>query len=107
MSSASQRVGNGYEDGRRDQYRQMMSALEQLQGRYGGVRGELLAKVRAEFEALEPSKSTTLRVVAPPVTVPSSGPVSKPSQCRACGRDMRPSDTAGTLVCQNGHTRIT
>lgn len=116
MSSASQRVSNGYEDGRKDQYRQMMEVLAQLQGKYRGVRGELLAKVKAELEASDPSGGgSTLRVVntpAPVATVSATAsasaiPAAKPSPCRACGRDMKPSGTAGTLVCQNGHTRLT
>ena len=97
MGTASQMLGSTYEDGRSEQYRQMMAALAQLQGKYKGVRGELLAKVKAELEKTAPTKPS-LRMVTPPPA--------KPAPCRACGREMRPSGTDGTLVCQNGHSRI-
>ncbi len=81
--------------GREEQYRAMMSALTTLEGRYGGVRGALLKKVRAELEKLEP-KSSGLSLV-------SSTANAAPATCRACGRELRRTGTDGTLVCMNGH----
>lgn len=89
-----------YVEGRDDQFREMMQELSSLEGKYKGVRGELLAKVRAELEKLKPT-ATRLSVVEAPAEVSSA---SSPS-CRVCGRDMKLNGTDGRLVCQNGHTR--
>lgn len=43
-----------FEDGRQAQFREMMAQLTQLQSKYKGVRGELLAKVREELERCKP-----------------------------------------------------
>lgn len=95
-------VQGSYDDGRDDQFREMMERLGELQGKYKGVRGELLAKVRAELAKTKPS-ATTLRVVAAPVDTRAAAPL--PS-CRACGRAMRVNGADGSLICQNGHTRL-
>ncbi len=89
-----------YVEGREDQFREMMQELTALEGKYKGVRGELLAKVRAELAKLKPT-ATRLSVVAAPAEV-SAG--SNPS-CRVCGRDMKLNGTNGRLTCQNGHSR--
>ena len=90
-----------YVEGREDQFREMMQELTALEGKYKGVRGVLLAKVRAELAKLKPT-ATTLSVVAAPAVVSASA--SNPS-CRVCGRETKLNGTDGRLVCQNGHTR--
>ncbi len=91
-----------YVEGRDDQFREMMQELASLEAKYKGVRGELLAKVRAEFAKLKPS-ATRLSVVA---AAPVEGAASASNQsCRVCGRDMKLNGTDGRLVCQNGHSR--
>lgn len=82
-----------FEDGREAQYQEMMQALAKLQGKYKGVRGELLAKVSEELAKLKPTASA----------VPAQ---TSAAPCRVCGRDMKPSATAGELVCMNGHKRL-
>lgn len=82
-----------YEDGRQAQYDEMMERLAEFQGKYRGVRGELLAKLRGELMKLKPQRATTK--VATTGMLPS---------CRACGRSMREAPD-GSLVCQNGHVR--
>jgi len=91
-----------YVEGREDQFREMMQELANLEGKYKGVRGELLAKVRAELAKLKPTENR-LSVVASPPPV-SESPMSYPS-CRVCGRDMKTNPTDGRVVCQNGHSR--
>ena len=86
-----------YVEGREDQFREMMQALALLEGKYQGVRGELLSKVRAELAKLKPT-ATTLRVVA---TLEEANL----APCRVCGRGMKRTATDGSLVCQNGHRR--
>ena len=49
-----------FEDGKEAQFQEMMQQLSALQAKYKGVRGELLAKVREEFEKLKPSEPTAL-----------------------------------------------
>lgn len=90
-----------YVEGREDQYREMMQQLAVLEGKYQGVRGQLLAKVREELTKLKPNASG-LSVVPPAAQTPPA--VSHPS-CRVCGREMKLNGTDGRLVCQNGHTR--
>lgn len=87
-----------YGAGREDQYEQMMSELTRLEGKYKGVRGELLAKVRSELEKLQPSPASF--TVAESM---DSSAVQAP--CRVCGREMKLNGTDGRAVCQNGHTR--
>lgn len=93
-----------FEDGREAQFQEMMQQLTQLQGKYKGVRGELLAKVREEFERLKPTRPTTLRVAPPPPPTPSTAQKMLPS-CRMCGRGMKLNEAEGTLVCEKGHSR--
>src|SRR4051812_5352180 len=73
-------------DGREEQYQEMMQALTALERKYKGVRGELLKKVRAEFEQLKPQ----------------AGFARGPQKCAACGREMRMTGTDGRLRCMNG-----
>ena len=91
-----------YVEGREDQFREMMQELTALEGKYKGVRGVLLAKVRAELAKLKPT-ANRLSVVEAPAEVTSAA-ASNPS-CRVCGRDMKVNATDGRFVCQNGHTR--
>jgi hypothetical protein len=76
-----------HSDGREEQYQQMMDALSNLERKYKGVRGELLKKVRAEFEQLRPQ----------------AGFARGPQKCSACGREMRMTGTDGRFRCMNGH----
>ena len=87
-----------YSEGRDDQYREMMQEFSRIEGKYKGVRGVLLAKVREELAKLKPS-ATSLSVVSSP-----EAHAGNPS-CRVCGREMKLNGTDGRLVCQNGHTR--
>lgn len=82
-----------YEDGRQAQFDEMMERLTEFQGRYRGVRGELLAKLREDLMKLKPQR--TAAKVATTGMLPS---------CRSCGRSMREA-ADGSLVCQNGHVR--
>lgn len=94
-----------YLDGREDQFREMLQAFAALEGKYKGVRGELLAKVRAELSKLKPT-AQTLSVVQPPAPSPAApAPVQFEQSCRVCGRGMKANATDGRLICQNGHTR--
>lgn len=111
------------DDGRVQQFEEMMEALTGLQAKYSGVRGQLLAKVRDEFMRLKPGAKTDVAPAAKPVAVAAAKPApvaaakaavpaAKPSptshmlpSCRACGRSMREAGN-GSLVCQNGHTRL-
>ena len=87
-----------YGDGRQDQYQEMMGELSKLEARYQGVRGALLAKVRAELGRLKPSAAALSIADAP-------NPAQAQASCRVCGREMRLNGTDGRLVCQNGHSR--
>jgi hypothetical protein len=87
-----------YTEGREDQYQDMMRELQKLEGKYQGVRGALLAKVREELAKLKPS-AASLSVVA------SHDAAESHPSCRVCGREMKLNGTDGRLVCQNGHTR--
>ena len=91
-----------YVEGREDQFREMMQELTALESKYKGVRGVLLAKVRAELAKLKPTANRLSVVSAPPPAELSAA--SNPS-CRVCGRDMKLNGTDGRLVCQNGHSR--
>ncbi|MFO0599554.1 MAG: hypothetical protein U0228_29885 [Myxococcaceae bacterium] len=113
------------EAGRQAQFDEMMERLKSIAGRYKGVRGELLAKVREELEALDPSReeielpnAPMVKVMpalssspAPKLAAPKAATVTNPGapqvlpSCRACGRTMKAVGD-GTLVCQNGHTRL-
>lgn len=81
------------DDGREAQFQEMMARFEEIQSKYRGVRGELLAKVREELLRLKPERKQ--QKVVTTGMLPS---------CRACGRTMRESGD-GSLVCQNGHVR--
>lgn len=54
-----------YMNGREDQFRDMMQALAGLEGKYKGVRGQLLAKVKAELAKLKPVGSGLVTVASP------------------------------------------
>ena len=118
-----------FEDGKEAQFQEMMQQLSALQAKYKGVRGELLAKVREEFEKLKPSEPTALE--SKPVVKPVVAAVPLPKEagerrspratlsparapfpakmlpsCRVCGRGMKVNDAdANSLVCERGHTR--
>lgn len=94
-----------YVEGREDQYREMLQQLANLQGKYKGVRGELLARVRAELEKLKPNANglSVVPAAAPSPAAPTAH-AANPS-CRVCGREMRLNGTDGRMVCQNGHVR--
>ncbi len=119
-------------DGREAQFQEMMEQLSQLQAKYKGVRGELLAKVREEFEKLKPTRNGTVSSVrsapaaratpARPVTTATTAapaaaratparPLTSPAtagmlpSCRVCGRTMKQAND-NSLVCQNGHIRL-
>jgi hypothetical protein len=89
---------NDVQRGRVEQYRAMMGAISTLEGHYGGVRGALLKKVRAELEKLEPKAGLSL--------VSSTAASATPQTCRACGRELKRTGTDGTLVCMNGHRAV-
>lgn len=120
-------------EGREAQFQEMMEQLSQLQAKYKGVRGELLAKVREEFEKLKPTRNATVTSVrsapaaratpARPVTAAATAapaaaaratparPLTSPAtagmlpSCRVCGRTMKQAND-NSLVCQNGHIRL-
>lgn len=120
------------DQGRLQQFEEMMEQLSSMQAKYKGVRGELLAKVRDELMRLRPGANTTpastppaAKVeakaevveapapVAPPVltVVPRPKPTPNPitanalPSCRVCGRSMKQGEVEKTLVCEKGHTR--
>jgi hypothetical protein len=82
-------------DGRAEQYAEMMQALAAMEKKYGGVRGQLLKKVREELTRLKPAGASER-----PTSMPTSiaGP-----RCSACGREMKMNGTDGRLMCMNGH----
>ena len=84
-----------YSEGREEQYREMMQALQSLESKYKGVRGELLKKVRAEFERVKPPSTGFAR---------SPEPIKSSPRCSACGRELKMNGTDGRLMCMNGHT---
>lgn len=104
-------------EGREAQFQEMMEQLSHLQAKYKGVRGELLAKVREEFEKLKPTRGGTVTSVraAPPAAVPARATPARPltsaatagmlPSCRVCGRTMKQAND-NSLVCQNGHIRL-
>lgn len=124
-----------FEDGREAQFQEMMQQLTQMQARYKGVRGELLAKVREEFSRLQPGAATAIEAAPAPKPSPMlKAPQPKPSpalirvspalqpatpsirvaafaadkmlpSCRTCGRGTRLNDADGGLICEKGHTR--
>lgn len=111
-----------FDAGRDAQYRAMMQALEQLQARYKGVRGELLARVRDELAHLNP-RGTPVPANAPPPSAPVAveAPAPQPSareaarptppenmlpSCRVCGRGMKLDGAEGGLICPRGHVRL-
>ena len=113
-----------FEDGRAAQFQEMMQQLTQMQSRYKGVRGELLAKVAeelarmkpgapaikvdSEFTRMKPGAITTAAPPTPPIPaikVASASAEKMLPSCRMCGRGMRRNDADGTLFCEKGHTR--
>lgn len=111
-----------FDAGRDAQYRAMMQALEQLQARYKGVRGELLAKVRDELAHLDPkgapvpasSPPPPVRAVAAEVaTAHAPKKAARPTppehmlpSCRVCGGGMKLNGAEGSLICSRGHVRL-
>lgn len=93
-----------FEDGRQAQFQEMMQHLTQLQSKYKGVRGELLAKVREELERCRPG-SAEVEVAVPAIRVASASSEKMLPSCRKCGRTMRVNDADGGLICEKGHTR--
>ncbi len=119
-------------EGREAQFQEMMEQLSLLQAKYKGVRGELLAKVREEFEKLKPTRNASVTSVrsapaatparAPARSMASAAPAATPARaparpitsaatagmlpsCRVCGRTMKQAND-NSLVCQNGHIRL-
>ena len=92
-----------FEDGRQAQFQEMMQHLTQLQSKYKGVRGELLAKVREELERCRPGSEEVVAV--PAIRVASASSEKMLPSCRKCGRTMRVNDADGGLICEKGHTR--
>lgn len=131
MKNANQ---TAIDEGRAQQFDEMMTQLAAMQAKYKGVRGELLAKVREEFEKLKPTATTSESASpAKPVAVQQSKPAPQPvpapapaktvatpskpvpaanraavqamlPSCRLCGRSMKRADD-GSLVCAVGHIR--
>ncbi len=98
-----------YEDGRAQMFTELMERFSAIQGKYKGVRGELLAKVREELEQLEPTKQVAPPARIEPLRAPKPGLEKSVLQkmlpsCRVCGRGMK-SNGDGTLVCEKGHLR--
>lgn len=101
-------------EGRLQQFEAMMEQFNEIQAKYKGVRGELLAKVRAELMRLNPNSK---QPVPPPTPVPAPSPVAvarpRPTpnpviaaalpSCRVCGRGMK--REGDQLKCERGHTR--
>jgi hypothetical protein len=79
-------VDRSHSEGRELQYREMMQTLQLFERKYKGVRGELLRRVRADFEKLRPQ----------------AGFERRPQMCSACGREMKPI-ADGRMRCMNGH----
>ena len=96
-----------FEDGRQAQFQEMMQHLTQLQSKYKGVRGELLAKVREELERCRPGGEEVVEevVAVPAIRVASASTGQMLPSCRKCGRTMRVNDADGGLICEKGHTR--
>ena len=113
-------------EGRLQQFEAMMEQFAEIQAKYKGVRGELLAKVRAELMRLNPNSRqpaptpmpapVAKPVVAAPVAAPAPvAVVARPRptpnpviaaalpSCRVCGRGMK--RDGDQLKCERGHTR--
>ncbi len=123
MKNANQ---TAIDEGRAQQFDEMMTQLAAMQAKYKGVRGELLAKVREEFEKLKPGATASEPAKAEPQSKPAAEPVAPPKavatpakpvpaanraavqamlpSCRLCGRSMKRADD-GSLVCAVGHIR--
>lgn len=78
-----------FEDGREAQFREMMQQLAQLQAKYKGVRGELLAKVHEEFLSLKPSGVKAPASAAPLSVARAPAPMPEPAPAKA-KRDPAP-----------------
>lgn len=81
MKNANQ---TAIDEGRAQQFDEMMTQLAAMQAKYKGVRGELLAKVREEFEKLKPGATTSepAKATAPaavPTPAKAAAPQSKPA----------------------------
>lgn len=106
-------------EGRLQQFEAMMEQFAEIQAKYKGVRGELLAKVRAELMRLNPNSKqpapTPMPAPAPAPVVAAAPVVAKPRptpnpviaaalpSCRVCGRGMK--RDGEQLKCERGHTR--
>ncbi len=99
------------DEARLEQFEAMMEQFASIQAKYKGVRGELLAKVRAELMRLRPGANSP--TPTPPVAVaaprprPTPNPVTERAlpSCRVCGRGMKVNASEGNLTCERGHTR--
>lgn len=115
-------------EGRLQQFETMMQQFAEIQAKYKGVRGELLAKVRAELMRLNPNGKepsptpmpapSPAAVIAAPAPTPAPAPAVVAKQprptpnpviaaalpsCRVCGRGMK--RDGDSLKCERGHTR--
>lgn len=104
------------DEARLEQFEAMMEQFASIQAKYKGVRGELLAKVRAELMRLRPGANSptptppapvAVAVVAAPKPRPTPNPVTERAlpSCRVCGRGMKVNASEGNLTCERGHTR--
>lgn len=83
------------DEGRAQQFDEMMAQLAAMQAKYKGVRGELLAKVREEFEKLKPGSATESAPApapapAPAKSVAASKPASVPEPTPAPAKTVTP-----------------
>lgn len=103
------------QSGREAMFHELMERFSEIQNRYKGVRGELLAKVRAELETLQPGAKASSPAPAPKATPaanpqPAAAPAPRVAtgsmlpSCRSCGGTMREAGD-GSLVCARGHVR--
>lgn len=76
MKNANQ---TAIDEGRAQQFNEMMAQLAAMQAKYKGVRGELLAKVREEFEKLKPGATTESAPAAAPAPAKSMAAPAKPA----------------------------
>ena len=90
---------NTMDDGRETMFREVMERFSEIQNRYKGVRGELLAKVRAELESLAPGGAPVVNAPAPraaPQTPPPATRAAKQTPPRAAPQTAAPAPRAAT-----------